>query len=150
MLSSTGYDKLLNLLGVSTVAGNQIVEKVTLNALGTLTASGLSSIGNILCQIPDFPVIGNFSKIAEAVMASFGRHGDIEQVLQMWYKAKGSLCYGHHCCARKFMASQGSSLQKVAACRTMQWAAQCHKKLSCSCLSGFLHNMQKGAEVFLT
>ncbi|EIE23541.1 putative tRNA synthetase [Coccomyxa subellipsoidea C-169] len=39
-----GYDKLLNLLGVSTVAGNQVVEKVTLNALGTLTASGLSSI----------------------------------------------------------------------------------------------------------
>lgn len=44
-ICSTGYDEVLNLLGVSTVACNQVVEKVTLNALGTLTASGLSSVG---------------------------------------------------------------------------------------------------------
>ena len=40
-----GFDDRLNLLGVSTVAGNQTVEKVTLNALGTLTAAGLSKTG---------------------------------------------------------------------------------------------------------
>ncbi|CAL5224804.1 g7549 [Coccomyxa viridis] len=39
-----GYDSRLRLLGVSTVAGNQTVEKVTLNALGLLTAAGLHSI----------------------------------------------------------------------------------------------------------
>ncbi len=39
-----GYDNRLRLLGVSTVAGNQTVEKVTLNALGLLTAAGLHSI----------------------------------------------------------------------------------------------------------
>lgn len=43
-----GFHSRLNLLGVSTVAGNQTVEKVTLNALGTLTAAGLSSTG--ICQ----------------------------------------------------------------------------------------------------
>ena len=38
-----GYDNRLRLLGVSTVAGNQTVGKVTLNALGLLTAAGLHS-----------------------------------------------------------------------------------------------------------
>ena len=42
---SEGYHSGLKLLGVSTVAGNQTVEKVTLNALGVLTAAGLSGIG---------------------------------------------------------------------------------------------------------
>ena len=39
-----GYDRRLKLLGVSTVAGNQTVDKVTLNALGVLTATGLRDI----------------------------------------------------------------------------------------------------------
>ncbi|CAK0787850.1 hypothetical protein CVIRNUC_011072 [Coccomyxa viridis] len=39
-----GYDRRLKLIGVSTVAGNQTVEKVTLNALGVLTAAGLRDI----------------------------------------------------------------------------------------------------------
>ena len=38
---SAGYDRRLKLLGVSTVAGNQTVDKVTLNALGVVTAAGL-------------------------------------------------------------------------------------------------------------
>ena len=41
---SAGYDRRLKLLGVSTVAGNQTVDKVTLNALGVLTAAGLRDI----------------------------------------------------------------------------------------------------------
>ena len=41
---SAGYDRRLKLIGVSTVAGNQTVDKVTLNALGLLTAAGLRDI----------------------------------------------------------------------------------------------------------
>ena len=54
---SAGYDRRLKLLGVSTVAGNQTVEKVTLNALGVLTAAGLRDIresrGIRLCLLAD-------------------------------------------------------------------------------------------------
>ena len=48
---SAGYDSRLRLLGVSTVAGNQTVEKVTLNALGLLTAAGLHDIRESLPAI---------------------------------------------------------------------------------------------------
>ncbi len=40
-----GYSPHLELLGISTVAANQSVEKVTKNALEILTASGLHHIG---------------------------------------------------------------------------------------------------------
>ena len=39
-----GYDPRLRLLGISTVAGNQTIEKVTDNALRVLAAAGLSNI----------------------------------------------------------------------------------------------------------
>jgi purine nucleosidase len=41
----TGYAPEIRLLGISTVAGNQTVEKVTLNALNLLAAAGLGHIG---------------------------------------------------------------------------------------------------------
>lgn len=50
-LLSAGYDSRLRLLGVSTVAGNQTVERVTLNALGLLTAAGLHDIRESLPAI---------------------------------------------------------------------------------------------------
>ena len=40
----TGHNRKLRLLGVSTIAGNQTVEKVTVNALGVVDAAGLQSI----------------------------------------------------------------------------------------------------------
>ncbi|KAG1670981.1 hypothetical protein FOA52_014370 [Chlamydomonas sp. UWO 241] len=40
-----GHDPRLELLGISTVAGNQTVEKVTQNALDVLAAAGLHGIG---------------------------------------------------------------------------------------------------------
>lgn len=39
-----GHNKLLKLIGISTVAGNQTVDKTTLNALKTLHISGLDDI----------------------------------------------------------------------------------------------------------
>ena len=44
MLSRAGHNNKLRLLGISTVAGNQTVEKVTINALGVVDAAGLQSI----------------------------------------------------------------------------------------------------------
>ena len=40
----TGHNSKLRLLGISTVAGNQTVEKVTVNALGVVDAAGLHHI----------------------------------------------------------------------------------------------------------
>lgn len=39
-----GHNSKLRLLGISTVAGNQTVEKVTVNALGVVDAAGLQNI----------------------------------------------------------------------------------------------------------
>ena len=39
-----GHNSKLRLLGISTVAGNQTVEKVTVNALGVVDAAGLQHI----------------------------------------------------------------------------------------------------------
>ena len=39
-----GHSSKLRLLGISTVAGNQTVDKVTLNALGVVEAAGLQHI----------------------------------------------------------------------------------------------------------
>ena len=39
-----GHNSRLRLLGISTVAGNQTVDKVTLNALGVVEAAGLQHI----------------------------------------------------------------------------------------------------------
>jgi inosine-uridine nucleoside N-ribohydrolase len=39
-----GHNNLIHLLGISTVCGNQTVEKTTLNALKTLNISGLNHI----------------------------------------------------------------------------------------------------------
>ena len=47
-----GHHSGLKLLGLSTVAGNQTVEKVTANALGVLSAAGLSSIGVAIAGTP--------------------------------------------------------------------------------------------------
>ena len=44
VLIRTGHNRKLRLLGVSTIAGNQTVEKVTVNALGVVDAAGLQSI----------------------------------------------------------------------------------------------------------
>jgi inosine-uridine nucleoside N-ribohydrolase len=44
-----GHSPSIELLGVSTVAGNQTVEKVTQNALDVLSAIGLDHIGTA-CQ----------------------------------------------------------------------------------------------------
>lgn len=41
---SAGHNSKLRLLGISTVAGNQTVEKVTVNALGVVDAAGLQHI----------------------------------------------------------------------------------------------------------
>lgn len=46
----TGHSPRLNLLGVSTVACNQTVEKTTVNALSTLYVAGLQHIG--MCAAP--------------------------------------------------------------------------------------------------
>lgn len=43
--AGVGYAPEIQLLGISTVAGNQTVEKVTLNALNLLAAAGLSHVG---------------------------------------------------------------------------------------------------------
>ena len=43
-LLSAGHNSKLRLLGISTVAGNQTVDKVTLNALGVVDAAGLQHI----------------------------------------------------------------------------------------------------------
>jgi inosine-uridine nucleoside N-ribohydrolase len=40
-----GHNQLVNLIGVSTIAGNQTTAKVTQNALDILYAAGLSCIG---------------------------------------------------------------------------------------------------------
>lgn len=45
-----GYSPDILLLGISTVAANQAVEKVTLNALQILDAAGLSHIGVVQGQ----------------------------------------------------------------------------------------------------
>ena len=42
---STGYNPSIDLLGVSTVVGNQSVEKTTQNAADLLHAAGLGHIG---------------------------------------------------------------------------------------------------------
>ena len=44
VLIRAGHSSKLRLLGISTVAGNQTVEKVTVNALGVVDAAGLQSI----------------------------------------------------------------------------------------------------------
>lgn len=41
----TGFNPKLRLLGISTVAANQTVEKVTNNALQFLEAAGLAKVG---------------------------------------------------------------------------------------------------------
>jgi inosine-uridine nucleoside N-ribohydrolase len=41
-----GHNKSIKLLGISTVCGNQTVEKTTLNAIKMLTVTGLEDIGN--------------------------------------------------------------------------------------------------------
>ena len=44
VLIRAGHNSKLRLLGISTVAGNQTVEKVTVNALGVVDAAGLQRI----------------------------------------------------------------------------------------------------------
>lgn len=44
MIICAGHNSKLRLLGISTVAGNQTVEKVTVNALGVVDAAGLHHI----------------------------------------------------------------------------------------------------------
>lgn len=48
-----GHNSKLRLLGISTVAGNQTVDKVTLNALGVVAAAGLQHISMfiLLCVL---------------------------------------------------------------------------------------------------
>ena len=43
-----GHSKTLNLLGVSTVCGNQTIEKTTENTLKILKAAGLEHIGKCI------------------------------------------------------------------------------------------------------
>ena len=46
-----GFSAKLRLLGISTVAGNQTVEKVTHNALRFLEVAGLGHIGALSTEI---------------------------------------------------------------------------------------------------
>lgn len=48
-----GHNPRTELLGISTVAGNQTVEKVTNNALCVLQAAGLDSIGEVAERVLD-------------------------------------------------------------------------------------------------
>ena len=132
----TGYDEMLNLLGVSSVAGNQIVEKVTLNALGTLTASGLSSVGAKSQQASSHQMTSPHRSVQDCSFQLLA--------VQMWYKAKQSRCCGRHCCVQRFTVSPVLSLRKVAVCRTTLWAALCQARLSMLCLNAYLHNSKRG------
>ena len=44
-----GHNKQLEVLGISTVAGNQTIDKTTQNALKVLSVSGLSHIRTLFC-----------------------------------------------------------------------------------------------------
>ena len=44
LIYDVGHNPRLRLLGISTVAGNQTVDKVTINALGVTDAAGLQRI----------------------------------------------------------------------------------------------------------
>lgn len=46
-----GHNSKLRLLGISTVAGNQTVEKVTVNALGVVDAAGLQHISKSAARV---------------------------------------------------------------------------------------------------
>jgi hypothetical protein len=61
-----GHNKRVQLIGISTVAGNQTVEKVTENALAVLAAAGLHSIGkDSFLHIFSWPVLCWANKISE-------------------------------------------------------------------------------------
>lgn len=52
MFASVGHNSRLRLLGISTVAGNQTVDKVTINALGVTDAAGLQRVSAYANAVP--------------------------------------------------------------------------------------------------
>lgn len=84
VLTCAGHNRKLRLLGISTVAGNQTVEKVTVNALGVVDAAGLQRISKSAAiqtkQTQDSSDISHLCAIrrcvqrtAKAIVASSGK-----------------------------------------------------------------------------
>ena len=122
-LHPTGFSKRLQLLGISTVAANQTVDKVTDNALRICEAAGLAHIGMhvwlaLLCQQVTTSLWYDSPRGIEAP----------PHALQMWSRVKPSQSCGQRC---------GAGQHTCRHCRAKPCWCRLHGK-SCDTVAGVL------------